>query len=150
MKTQTLLFLSSFLFLIACGTEQTSSNDETTKVETEYNIPNLELDNGAHWQANIETTDGIFTMIELMDSFSDKEAVPAYNELAESLTDEFNDIFKNCTMVGESHNQLHNYLLPLKEIIEGLRSSELNICRSSFADLERHLGQYFDFFENEH
>lgn len=150
MKVRSIFILSSILFLFSCGTEQPNGTDDATKAETEYIIPNLELDNGALWQANVETTDGVFAMIELMDPFSDKEAVSAYNELAGSLNDEFNNIFKNCTMVGESHNQLHNYLLPLKEIIEGLRSSELNICKASFADLEQHLGQYFEFFENEH
>ena len=146
MHLKSISYFALVLVIFACGEKHDHSDNE----KTVYSIPDLELNNNALWKANTETTDGIFGMIGLMDSFSDKENVSAYNELAGSLNKEFNGIFKNCTMTGAAHDQLHNYLLPLKEIMEGLRSSELNICKASFADLEHHLGLYFEFFENEH
>ncbi len=140
-----LLFIST----TGCGDGSDHGHDhyDTSETEDVYRIPDLETDNGAPWTANPETTDGIFAMIKLMDAHTDKENATSYNELAEALNAEFNSIFRNCTMTGEAHDQLHNYLYPLKEIFEGLRSSELNICKASFADLEQHLGQYFEFFE---
>ena len=41
----------------------------------------LSLDNGKPWIANPETTMGVNNMIGLMDAFTDKENVTAYDEL---------------------------------------------------------------------
>lgn len=147
MHFKTLIITLAIATITACGSQDGHHHSETGQVNEVYSIPDIELNHGSPWLANAETTDGIFSMIELMDSFSDKENVSAYNELALSLNKEFNDIFKNCTMTGAAHDQLHNYLLPLKEIMEGLRSSELKICEASFTDLEQHLRQYFEYFE---
>ena len=147
MHFKLLMILLTMAALTACGSQDSHHHSETAQVEEVYSIPEMELNNGELWRANIETTDDIFAMIELMDAHSDKENTISYNELAEQLNEAFNGIFRNCTMTGAAHDQLHNYLYPLNEIMEGLRSADLNICKGAYSDLEQHLGLYFDFFE---
>lgn len=42
--------------------------------------------------------------------------------LTGNLEKEFSGILEKCTMKGEAHEQLHNYLLPLKSKIEELKA----------------------------
>ena len=105
------------------------------------------LDDGNLWKANIETTVGVNTMIKRMDTFSDREIISSYNSLKDSLESDFTMIFQKCTMKGEAHNQLHNYLKPMIDLFEGLGSEDLVTCKSSFNDLEQHLKLYENYFE---
>ena len=134
--TKTLGIFSSLLIVfmtISCGHKHTASE--------------IVLDNGKPWIANPETTKGINNMILLMDAFKDSDDRKAYKNLASNLSDEFQMIFKNCTMEGEAHNQLHNYLLPMKDLFDGLNSTEVSVQKQSFETLKAHLMAYPNYFQ---
>ncbi len=105
------------------------------------------LNNGSKWKANPETTTGINNMVQLMNSFTQTEDSSSFIELESNLSNEFNLIFKNCTMKGEAHNQLHNYLFPMKELFEGLKTNDLNSQKENFDKLKTHLASYSIYFE---
>ncbi len=105
------------------------------------------LDNGNKWAANPETTTGINNMINMVEAFASSDDSQAYKKLESTLSDEFTMIFKNCTMQGEAHNQLHNYLLPIKDLFDGLKSKELKTQQDSFEKLKNHLNLYATFFK---
>ncbi len=107
----------------------------------------LTLDNGNKWKANPETTTGIQNMIRLVHDLSDPENAQAYNSLKTDLEAEFTMIFKKCTMTGEAHNQLHNFLLPMKKMFEGLASDNLNAQQDHLRKLKHHLAEYSNYFE---
>ena len=86
-------------------------------------------------------------MISLMNSFTEKENLDAYAILKQNLEAEFGKIITECTMEGEPHNQLHNYLIPITKVFKGLNSSELNTCKENFEKLNKHLATYSEFFE---
>jgi hypothetical protein len=141
------------VLLFSCG-NQTNENDrqstseiiEVTKdtIETEGG---LSLDNGKLWFANQETTTGVNNMIELMNAMTDKDNVESYNELTEKLKLEFAMIFEKCTMKGEAHNQLHNFLIPINELFAGLSSADLEKCKESYSKMNEHLAIYTDYFQ---
>jgi hypothetical protein len=97
--------------------------------------------------ANKETTTRVNNMIGLMRVFSEKEEVAAYGQLTKDLKAEFSMIFKKCTMTGESHNQLHHFLVPIKELFKNLSSSKLSTCKESYAKLQTHLNGYKTYFD---
>ena len=148
-----LLIVSTIILLNSCGnqTKENHENSKTEKVEkTEEFIhteSGLSLDNGKLWKANQETTTGVNNMIELMNSFTNKDNVDAYGKLTENLKSEFTMIFEKCTMKGEAHNQLHNFLVPIKDLFEGLASNDLNKCKESYGKLNKHLSVYKNYFE---
>src|SRR5690606_38966631 len=82
---------------------------------------NVKTDKGEKWKANAETTEGIHKMIALTEE--NEQGRTSTTELRQSLDKEFNEILKKCTMTGEAHNQLHNYLLPLKTKYEELNEN---------------------------
>jgi len=143
MKRITLILITS-IFIFSCN----QNNKDKLIVDTStIKIEGVSTNNGGLWKANSETTDGIVKMQKLMYSFSDEENVNAYSSLKTSLEDEFTTIFQKCTMKGESHNQLHNYLKPMIEIFEGLESSDLKICKENFSIMNTHLAGYQNYFE---
>ncbi len=138
-------------FVISCENHSADEHEHSATEETAENHHGdgnvLSLNNGELWTANHETTFGINSMISLMDSFSEKESVDAYTILKNKLEEEFNMIFQKCTMTGESHNQLHNYLQPMTEMFDGIGSSDLNVCQTNFDKLNKHLAEYSNFFK---
>lgn len=134
---QTIKFISGIaitLLIYSCGHHSHKVSDVT-------------LNNGSKWEANPETTTGIDNMIQLMNAFTQSEDSGSYLELESNLSNEFSLIFKNCTMKGEAHNQLHNYLFPMKDLFEGLKSSDLNAQKENFKNLNAHLAMYSTYFE---
>lgn len=132
--------------IISCKKDQKVKNIKY-QVNHEATEDLVLLDDGNLWKANIETTVGINTMIKRMNSFSDKEVISSFNSLKDSLESDFTMIFQKCTMKGEAHNQLHNFLKPMVDLFEDLGSEDLIICKNSFNELERHLMLYENYFE---
>jgi hypothetical protein len=128
-------------------TAPTSSNlksPEENEVVVEKN--NITLDNGAKWIANPETTAGVNNMKKLMAEFQDSENTENYSQLKDQLQAEFTMIFKKCTMKGEAHNQLHNFLIPIKNHLENLKNSDLTGSKATFYKLKDHLEIYQNYF----
>lgn len=101
------------------------------------------LDQGKKWSANPETTQGIQAMITLVDSHLANPDSDV-KMLKEQMMAAFAGIIQKCTMKGESHNQLHNYLLPLKAKVEALENTEKT---QELKDLKFYLETYTQYFE---
>lgn len=145
------------LFMMGCTGNQ--SKVDTEHKQTEADVPHLEteghkaglipledqvkLDNGEKWIANIETNEGIDNMLAMVKTEESKEA-PDYITLKGSLDKEFNVVLEKCTMTGESHDQLHNYLLPLKAKIDKL---DANSSKDAIEDIKNYLLTYHDYFK---
>ena len=108
---------------------------------------NLSLNNGQRWKANIETTQGVANMTRLMDAFVESDDTKSYNGLSDSRQSEFKMIFKQCTMEGEAHNQLHSFLFPMKKMFTMLESDDLATCKQGATTFKNHLPLYSAYFE---
>src|SRR5690606_18742252 len=122
------------LFMMGCTGNQPKVDTE----HTESDVPHLvtedhkaglipledqvKLDNGEKWIANKETNEGLDNMLAMVKKEGSKET-SYYVMLRGSLDKEFNILLEKCTMTGESHDQLHNYLLPLKAKIDKLNTN---------------------------
>ena len=145
MKKVSLLGLL-FLSLAACrnNTKEPEKTEEvTTEVaaESAHEAKEVTLDNGKLWVANPETTEGIKNMQKII-SERKQEATGAV--LKEALENEFQMIFEKCTMTGEAHNQLHNYLLPLKMKLNQLDGTN---DEAVISEIDAHLKEYSNYFQ---
>jgi hypothetical protein len=150
--TLTIATILVTVLIYSCGNEKNETkHEQTEKVEATDSHDHVEnglmLDNGKLWIANPETTEGVQHMITIMNSFTDKDDVEAYEQLTENLKLEFTMIFQKCTMQGEAHNQLHNFLIPIKHLFETLGSKNIKECQSSFDNLDKHLDEYKKYFK---
>ncbi len=138
----------------SCKNETKENNDNSpseivdkTTEENHTESNGLELDNGKLWIENPETTKGVENMIALMNSFREKENVKSFEKLAKDLKSEFTLIFEKCTMKGEAHEQLHHFLIPIKDLLTTLPSSDLIVAQKSFDDLNKQLLIYINYFK---
>lgn len=168
-KFKLLFFFVLLTGLVACDNSnsvdpgaETENTSEPKKANKSTMIPgadntassaapefSIQLDNGKKWQANVETSEGVNQMMASVKKAISKEisTIEDYRALGASLQTAFNGIFKNCTMTGEAHDQLHNFLLPMVDMVKTFEQKELAACEKTLPEIKTHLGSYYDFFE---
>ena len=113
------------------------------KDEHEETAGKVQLDNGKKWKANAETITGISNMSSLVQGGITGKTDAT--KLHDSLQVELKAIFDKCTMTGESHNQLHNYLLPLKGQLDKLKAGSSDI--NTLEEMQEYLVTFKNYFE---
>lgn len=157
MKKLKFLLPVALLVLIACNSQEDQKEEnhdnqqkaemkdeqKDDKNEHEETAGKVQLDNGKKWKANDETITGISNMSSLAQNGIAGKIEPV--KLYDSLQAEFKTIFDKCTMTGESHNQLHNFLIPVKGQLEKLKAgnSEMEILE----ELQEYLLTFKNYFE---
>lgn len=146
-----MILLSTISILaISCGRQPASDHDDkhTEHAEEGHTAETaISLNNGEKWEANPETTEGIKNLTNLVDGFLMDQGRNAYLGLKSQLEGEFTMIFQKCTMTGEAHDQLHNYLLPMKGMFERLASEKPEVRRDNLEKLSGHLSRYSKYFQ---
>ncbi|WP_310993068.1 hypothetical protein [Aequorivita marina] len=107
----------------------------------------IELDSGSKWDANLETTEGVDKMLELV-RISDAKTVEDYHNLASELNETKNFVVKKCTMKGPSHDNLHVFLHPLIEKISALgKITTAEQGAQITASIKDNLKGYYEYFQ---
>ena len=157
MKQFKLLLPVVLLVFVACNNQESKkeeNHDDHQKSEMnneqidnkenhEETAGKVRLDNGKKWKANPETITGINNMSTLVQNGITGKVEVA--KLYDSLQAEFKAIFDKCTMTGESHNQLHNYLLPLKGQLDKLKAGSSDI--NTLEEMQEYLVTFKNYFE---
>jgi hypothetical protein len=143
------LLLSAFVLpvLVGCGdTEHKAHSPDHAVNESvldagNWGLPAVQLKRGNPWKANAATTEGISSMAALLEAFDPKQDNP--DTLKSGLEREFHLIFERCTMTGEAHDQLHNYLIPMHQHMADI---DLSIVedRKAFQDYLKLYPNYFE------
>jgi hypothetical protein len=149
--TQLILAVTILFFAVSCKntTEKKSTEVQPQQAEEQhYNeVDELKLNNGNLWEANAETTVGINAMLQLMSDFPEVETAEAYATLKTNLESEFKTIIQECTMTGEAHDQLHLFIVPMRDLFNGLTASDLENSKVHFNKLNTHLKTYKNYFK---
>ncbi len=141
MKKTILILVISAVFMHSCKEKLAKTIDTST-----IKITGVGLDNGKLWNANSETSNGIQKMQQLVHVFSNNSDLKQYTDFTAQLETEFSNVFAKCTMKGEAHNQLHNYLKPMINVFENLTNVEVAIRKKNYVILNRHLAGYANYF----
>ena len=94
----------------------------------------------------METTREIAIMRGLLGEFPPNATVEDYRMLHKKLITGFQSILQKCTMTGDAHTQLHNYLMPLKKMIDTIETGNLETCNKTFTEMEGYLMKYSHYF----
>jgi hypothetical protein len=106
----------------------------------------VKLNKGSKWEANVETTNEIGAMVGMVNDLPANPSLEDFRALQKKLAISFQTILQKCTMKGEAHQQLHNYLIPLKEKIEKLKDSDLATSKILASEIKDYLLKYSHFF----
>lgn len=135
-----------FFLLISCNSS--ISKEDTLSYNDDGKDIIVTLENEALWKANEYTSIGMNNMVKLMQDLAiNKANSKDFDLLTENLKNEFTLIFQKCTMKGEAHNQLHNFLIPINNEFENLGSGDLETAKVSYDRLLKHLKTYSLYFE---
>lgn len=148
-KTYIISILTSLalcLHLESCN--QSNQNESNMPKPVRQASDGIQLDQGDKiWKANMATTKGVNNMIEIVSNFDKTNDINAFRALHKSLEDEIVTIFTKCNMKGEGHNQLHNFLLPIHELLEPFKVGDLSSCQKALKTLKNKLAIYPLYFE---
>ncbi|HZH69958.1 MAG TPA: hypothetical protein VFD80_05875 [Flavobacteriaceae bacterium] len=136
------LFITFLLcvLLFACG--QNSPESVGKSIEE----PLIQLNNNSPWEANEATTIGVHKMKQAVQQFEITDNSDDFLSLKSQLEVNFAEIIKNCTMKGEAHDRLHDYLMPLKDYMQQLESDDEEKRLKTIQQLKIHLEAYDKFF----
>ena len=127
------------LTLIACS--------QNPNEEGHQDREGIHLDNGQKWEANPETIEHVHAMAALITEYDINGDNVKYHAVAKELFMELKMVFDECTMTGESHEQLHTFLMPLHKNISKLMQNKSENPAETLAELEMHLSTFGDYFE---
>lgn len=145
MKRLIYLTLFGIMLIVACSPSPDQSSDTVSHEGT--SDLTLRLDDGKRWKTNPETTAGIENMKVIVENFSQTDSAEAYRQLKSDLESEFTSIFQQCTMTGPGHDQLHNYLFPLKRLFNRLKSEDSEERHMAVSEMMEYLNEYSTYFE---
>lgn len=107
----------------------------------------MSLNEGKKWEANKETTDGVANMLELLEE-TDASTTKAYQKNGELLKEHIDLVLNQCTMKGESHDQLHTFLVPLISKVDKLKSVDMDKKGAKIQrKIKEHLKAYDTYFK---
>lgn len=135
MKKLLLILLSISVF--SCQEHKNTEKSTNPKQET------VKL-----WQANTATTAGINQMKKLLADFDFNQDNDACVALKNELVDSFNGILTGCTMEGEAHQHLHDYLVPMKGLLDEItHENSLAKNKELLHNYQEHLEKYNTIFK---
>ncbi|MGB5420236.1 hypothetical protein [Algibacter sp.] len=160
-----IIFTISLLALVSCKDGKTDENsskinvnvessealhnshdDESENIYTNAWTSDINLNDGAKWQANVETNEGVKKMQDVLKTIQ-TTSLEDYHELANQLNESKNYVIKNCTMKGPSHDYLHVWLLPLMAKIEALSETKTVEDASEIKNnIEENINRYNTYF----
>lgn len=148
MKIKLLVLFLLALSLLSCKSEIKKSNSNTSEEKEEVSVESitLKLNNGEKWIANKETHVGVTKMDSIISAFK-HNTDNDYIILGELLSIQTSSIIKNCTMKGESHDQLHVVLVPMLDEISSLKETDKKTKETSLEKLEVLIQKYFEHFK---
>lgn len=143
-----------FFLILLVGIMYSCTNEvdriPATEPQNAGTMPILSLNKDQKWRADEFTTAGIEGMQEIMEHFNASKntgSVQAYQELGKILNGELNTIFRQCTMTGAAHDELHKFLIPVVEDVKILQGENLEASTAALMRLEERLFMYQTFFE---
>ena len=135
------------ILILLCFAFSNCKNESKAESSIAASSLNLKLNGSEKWIANPETHEGVLKMDSIISAFKDEEKND-FTLLGETLSKQTSYIIKNCSMKGESHDQLHVVLVPMLDAISALKESKNNAeSNKILTELQVYIDAYFNYFK---
>ena len=152
MKPKTISMLAASLFLFSCGNiaeEKSNAQTEINSMEEHHHdeTETIELNNGEKWLVDENMMLHIRNMEKDIVENSSVEHID-YRILAEKLQKNIELLTSNCTMKGQAHDELHKWLLPFIDLVDGLSEASDNIeAAKQFQEIQASFTIFNQYFQ---
>ena len=110
-----------------------------------------ELQEGKKWQVNPEMMREIRTLESEILTFEkrmDHAGVGEFHGLSNRIQKHIDKVVSSCTLQGEAHDALHNWLMPFIKMNSALgKTSTETESRESYMRIKKEMAHFFDDFE---
>ncbi len=144
------------ILLVLAGITYSCTNETDRILPTEIQAATLASDlqldsNNSKWRADEATTATVESLQQLMVAFgalnSNFTSVEACQELGWTMEGALNSLFRQCTMTGPAHDELHKFLVPILKDIKILKGDNLEAAVTAQMRIDERLSVYQAFFE---
>lgn len=141
--------LSLTLLSAACSNPKNSSEQtkKTTEIEAQTEAqPQVPLNDGQKWEVDAAMKPFIIKSEELLTNYLNDDLAQSPTLVGQELEELNRQLIQSCTMTGEAHNALHQWLDPHMKLISQLKNAPSNSeaqplleqLRSSFVAFHKH------------
>ena len=161
-KIKLLSLITTALFLFSCGNEAKHDHSDHSEhadheEHAEANINEehdnevesnaLVLNDGSKWKVNEEMMPAINAIEKDLNEYSSSDEGD-YTVLAENLQNSIGLLTSSCTMQGQSHDELHKWLLPFINSVKELTEVENeNDATEIIETIQASFNTYSEYFE---
>ncbi|HLS71086.1 MAG TPA: hypothetical protein VK027_05440 [Chitinophagaceae bacterium] len=133
-----IIFSFSALLLFSCTEQQTKEEviekqieeneilleeEKPSAKEISEKQESISLNNGERWEVNEEMKPYVNEAESILKNYQNTED-NNYQQLAIDLKEQNDALIKSCTMDGTAHDELHNWLHPHLQLVEGLKNAK--------------------------
>ncbi|MBL7960700.1 hypothetical protein JNL27_10730 [bacterium] len=136
--------------IVCCFVSLGSCKHNHNETESSHKTEPVQLDQGKKWKADQQTNEGVAKLQSLVTVFKTQTPRPGledYRRLNSQLQTELDLVFKKCTMTGNAHQQLHNFLVSIIKDLNTLKEDDLKASEHAFHTMEKNLFSYTNYFE---
>ena len=148
LKITTIAMATFFLF--SCNDKaknETVEPNQTTETEAEVHNHSddeaIQLDGDKKWKVDDNMMAHIRNMEKDIASF-DNSKPENYQVLADNLKDNLDLLTSNCTMKGQAHDELHNWLLPYLDLVDDFSKDK---SAEQFTEIQNSFTTFNKYFE---
>ena len=145
------LFILLFLVGITYSCTNETGRIPATEIQEAAIVSDIKLDpNNQKWQADAATSASIESLqqlLEVFDSCQNVGDIEAFQELGKTMNGQLNTLFRQCTMTGPTHDELHTFLAPIMKDVKVLEGNNIEASTSAQLRLKDRLALYQTFFE---
>ncbi|EOQ95826.1 hypothetical protein LEP1GSC195_2934 [Leptospira wolbachii serovar Codice str. CDC] len=106
-----------------------------------------ELNNGKVWVADKSTRLGFQKMDEQFHHANSLESLEDYHKQADQILSIINEIQSSCTMSGQGHEELHNYINLLLEEVRIMKGNDIDLAKKAKSELIEKISKHSLYFE---
>lgn len=147
--------LKKIIGLIMCVALLSACNQGSDKVEPKENasqvqVTGLSLNNGSKWQADSTTSRHVVDLRTIADMFKihPNPSADEYQILGNDLGNSLSKMIKDCKMTGPDHDALHQWMEPILNESNQLKSStDTTTARATFTLIDKQLDDYHTYFK---
>jgi hypothetical protein len=146
-----LLSIVLFGFLVNCNPKNSENETDAGLKEGSLShqtdtTPSLVLNEGEKWKVNTEMLPHILRMEDRLQTFEQSKEKD-FKAFGEKSQHDFDLLIASCTMKGESHEQLHKWLIPHIQLVKDMAVVENSVDGSKLCKEMEHsfntFNQYF-------
>lgn len=147
---KSILLIASLFILAACNQPAGNTTNAEANDSTAHTPSTLSLNNGNKWVADTSTNQRVIDLRTIADNFKiqPSPSINEYNILGNDLDQSLQRLLKECKMTGADHDALHQWLEPLLQETNQLKTiTNISSAKQIFDTVDKRIDSFHQYFQ---